>query len=131
MFEVALYVGLMTAHIGDSTYLNEDNQVVAVEYKDYFAATMVNSYFSRSYLIGKKFEQTRNYEWNYSAGVLTALVTGYKGSCIYGYCRWDAEEKPPEPDNYPLPVIGVYMELSNVNLMFFGNAVNLSYKFQF
>ncbi|GAB4269485.1 MAG: hypothetical protein Kow0092_23560 [Deferrisomatales bacterium] len=75
----ALLLGLYTRHVDPSAHTNEENELVAVGYRDYTAARFVNSYNDPSYFAGKRFHTRR-----FGSGDLFVQGNLYAGA-LYGY----------------------------------------------
>lgn len=77
-----LYYGGWSKHLNESDYdRNENNQLVAFEYRSWVVGTFVNSFYDRTWMAGYNF----NYAWD-------KLEVGIIGGVSYGYDEEDADE---------------------------------------
>lgn len=80
----SVYYGVWTTHLSDKwdNDYNNDNQLVAVEYRDWVAGTFKNSFYDRTWIAGYNFK----YEWN-------DLVLGAVTGVSYGYDEDDIDDE--------------------------------------
>ena len=123
----SLYLGGWSKHFGGSTdndgyVLNENHQMVAIEYNNIFAGTMINSYHTRSYLLGYQLPLIEDDRFNLDIAV--GGVYGYKEEQLKvlrignmnGFGSLILEFNTP----YVKPVV-----------MLFGEAFVLNFKYEF
>lgn len=131
--ELTLIVGLSTSHTAYNEFYNNDNQLFMVQYDNYTAGTMINSYGHRSFMAGYDFNATFD---KLTLGALWGAVTGYnkpmEGNLEDGtWYRFDAPYGSPV-----MPMIAPYLRSAfdspvNLQAAFLGNplsggAVNFS-----
>lgn len=123
----SLYAGGWSKHFGgnydnDGVKLNESHQMIAIEYSNIFAGTMLNSYSERSYILG--------YQWSlveekyFNLDVALGGISGYteeqndmfRVGSINGFGSIMIEANTP----YVKPVV-----------MVFGTAFVFSIKYEF
>lgn len=123
----SVYVGGWSKHFGGNTdsdgyVLNESHDMLAFEYENIFAGTMLNSYHTRSYLLGYQFHLIEEKYFNLDIAV--GGVHGYtkeqnsifRMGSINGLASVILEANTP----YVKPVV-----------MLFGTAFVLSFKYEF
>ncbi len=123
----AIYAGGLSFHIDGkedrSGYeYNSNHELVALEYKNVFAATMLNSYHTRSYAVGYSFSVIEAQYFNLDA--VAGVIHGYTESqndvfrmgSLNGFGSLILEANTP----YVKPVV-----------MLFGTAVVFSFKYEF
>ena len=123
----ALYIGGWSKHFGGNTdndgyVLNESHEMIAIEYKNIFAGTMLNSYHERSYVLGYQWPLIEDTYFNLD--VALGGMTGYteeqndmfRIGSINGFASVMIEANTP----YVKPVV-----------MLYGTAFVLTFKYEF
>lgn len=110
---LTLAAGLLTTHLNTSD-INNDNELIAVQYNRYIAGTMTNSYNVRSWFVG--------YDDNYGGwGVIYGAATGYDYDCVL--------TKPcTDRDGYSdvIPIVAPYYRLKPFRMIVSGSALVLT-----
>jgi len=116
---IDIILGLATTHIGGPDDLNEDNNLIGVQYEEYFIGTMYNSQYNRSYFAG------REYQINDNWGILLGAVSGYDTGCMKLLGNDD-----PDCDNPSvIPLLTPYVKYKSIYGMLHGNAFMVAIKF--
>lgn len=55
----AVFFGVYTKHLDNRSDVNEDNQIIGIKYRNFFATTFENSDYNRSWFLGYYFETKR------------------------------------------------------------------------
>lgn len=76
-FADSIHFGIFTGHFDGRDTWNNDNQLVAVEFDEFFFASFVNSYRQQSYAAGKSLSLTRH------ASILYGVSHGYNSECFW------------------------------------------------
>lgn len=120
----SLIVGIYTTHPGVADgQINNNNDMVAVQYKRAIVGTMVNSYWQRSYIAAYDHKMHQNY------GILLGAATGYNYECLgtrEPVCDIDGGNF-----NDVLPVIAPYVTGYGFTATWQITALNISYRIGF
>ena len=80
--KMSLTFGLFTQHLDSSEDVNENNRLIALSYKKWYAAWFENSYYKDSFFLGRAFQTDKKYhkkykDWYTRVGIYTGAVYGY------------------------------------------------------
>lgn len=124
--------GFRTDHIGNSSFnYNEDNQFFALSYgkeQGVHAATLVNSYYTRTYAVGV------HHRYTHDSGL---FVTGRTGLIVgYTYDNFKALGRFNPCTFEPICIyvaggVGYQFDRLSYEVLFFGNAVTQNFSFDF
>lgn len=122
-----VYLGGWSNHLTGSTdktgyEYNEKHDLIAVEYKNIFVGTMINSYDTRSYVAGYSFDL---YESKY---IDFRMLAG----AVHGYTEAQNNIlRAGSLNGFVAPVVEFNTPYIEPTLMLFGEALTLTFKYEF
>lgn len=122
-----VYLGGWSTHLTGSTdktgyEYNEKHDLLAVEYKNIFVGTMVHSYDARSYVAGYSFDL---YESQY---IDFKLLAG----AVHGYTEAQNDiARLGNVNGFIAPVLEINTPYVQPTVMLFGEALTLTFKYEF
>ncbi len=125
--ELAFIIGIGTTHVFYNDHYNNENQLIMVQYDNWTAGTMINSYNNRSFMAGYDFNiQAGGSRW----GVMVGGVTGYDKDYIYDY-KGELYIIKKENNSPITPMVALYVRAPltdhvHAQINFLGSAINLS-----
>lgn len=122
-----LYVGGWSNHLSGSTdksgyEYNEKHDLIAVEYNQIFAGTMLNSYSGRSYVAGYSFEPLSTKYVDFK--LLVGAVHGYT-------VDQNKIARVGSLNGFIAPVMEINTPYIQPSVMLFGEALTLTFKYEF
>lgn len=123
----SIYFGGWSNHLSGSTdksgyEYNEKHDLIALEYKQIFVGTMINSYDTRSYVLGYSFEplSTKYVDFKILAGA------------VHGYEEHQNDIlRVGSLNGFIAPVVELNTPYIKPVVMLFGEALTLTFKYEF